>query len=166
MPEEFPPLFIDLIKARWWIPLQLQAAYLNSRKTVRLRQAILYFNGMGEAETYLDIIRKSLQPCVDEGLNLHLGADEEEGEDPIHVMPFTNDIGHWHEDLIDRGAIRFGRCDTWGLRPNFYHPSTIQYLLVATFAGVATCTQQVPSDDYLSFLVPIVHSACDIQCHD
>jgi hypothetical protein len=110
-PEEFPPLFVDLIKARWWIPSQSQAGY-NSGKTIRLLQAILYFNGMGEAETYLDTIRKALQPCVDEGLNLHLGADEEEGEDPIHVMPFTNDIRHWHEDLIDGGAIRFGRCHT------------------------------------------------------
>ncbi|EDR11174.1 uncharacterized protein LACBIDRAFT_293326 [Laccaria bicolor S238N-H82] len=107
--EGFPPLFINLIKARWWSSLQSQAAY-NSRKTVRLLQAILYFNGMDE--TYLDIIRKSLQPCVDEGLDLHLGADEEEGEDPKHVMPFTNDIRHWHEDLIDGGAIRFGRCQT------------------------------------------------------
>ena len=111
-PEEFPPVFIDLIKARWWIPLQSQTAY-NSGNTVRLLQAILYFNGMGEAETYLDIIRKSLQPCVDEGLNLHLDADEEEdSEYPIHVMPFANDIRHWHEDLIDGGNVRFERCDT------------------------------------------------------
>ncbi|EDR06211.1 uncharacterized protein LACBIDRAFT_329034 [Laccaria bicolor S238N-H82] len=107
-PEEFPPVFIDLIKARWGIPLQPQAAY-SSKKTVRLLQAILYSNGMDE--TYLDIIRKSLKPCVDEGLDLHLGADEE-GEDSIHVMPFTNDIRHWHEDLLDGGAIRFGRCQT------------------------------------------------------
>ena len=81
-PKEFPPVFIDLIKAWWWIPSQSQAAY-NSRKTVHLLQAILYFNGMGEAETYLDIIRKSLQSCVDKGLNLHLGADEEE-EEALH----------------------------------------------------------------------------------
>ncbi|EDR06335.1 uncharacterized protein LACBIDRAFT_329040 [Laccaria bicolor S238N-H82] len=107
-PDEFPPLFIDLIKARWWILLQSQAPY-NFRKTVRLQQAILDFNGMGEAETYLDIIRKSLQPCVDEGLDLHVG-DCPEGADPIHVMPFTNDIQHWHEDLIDGGAIRSGSC--------------------------------------------------------
>ena len=90
--------------------MQSQAAY-NSRKTVRLLQAILYFNRMGEAETYLDIIRKSLQSCVDEGLNLHLRTDEEE-EDALHVMPFTNNSRHWHEDLIDGGAIRFGICQT------------------------------------------------------
>ena len=66
---------------------------------------------MGKAETYLDIIQKSLQSCIDEGLNLHLGTDEDE-EDPLHVMPFTNDSQHWHEDLIDGGAIRFRTCQT------------------------------------------------------
>lgn len=107
-PGDFPPVFIDLIKARWEIPFQSP----SSRKEVRLLQAILYFNGMGEADTYLDIIRKSLQPCVDEGLNLYLCGDSDEGEDPTHVMPFTNDIQHWHEDLIDGDAIHFERCNT------------------------------------------------------
>ena len=42
---------------------------------------------------------------------LHLGIDEKE-EDPLHVMHFTNNSRHWHEHLIDRGAIQFRTWQT------------------------------------------------------